>query len=71
VRLIRDREESLPIVGYIQTRIFMISSSGSPKDMEQAILDDGCDDYIVKPFQRETLKAMLKKYDLLEYHNEP
>ena len=63
---IRAREESLPIAGYIRTRIFMISASGSTKDMSQAILDNNCDDYIVKPFQRETLKSMLQKYDLLE-----
>ena len=68
---IRAREESLPIAGYARTKIFMISSSGSPKDMEHAILDNNCDDYIVKPFQRETLKSMLQKYDLLENDNEP
>jgi two-component system chemotaxis response regulator CheY len=71
VRLIRDREESLPIVDYIRTKIFVISSSDSPKDMTHAILDNCCDDYIVKPFQRETLKAMLHKYNLIEYRNEP
>ena len=61
---IRAREESLPIAGYIRTKIFMISASNTPKDMEQAILDNNCDDYIVKPFQRELLKSMLLKYDL-------
>lgn len=71
VRLIRAREESLPIAGCIRTIIFMISSSDSTKDISQAILDDGCDDYIVKPFRRETLKAMLQKYNLIEYVNEP
>ena len=68
---IRAREESLPIVDYIHTMIFMISSSGSPKNMTQAILDNNCDDYIVKPFHRETLKAMLLKYNLIEYDNVP
>lgn len=68
---IRAREESLPIAGYIRTRIFMISASGSPKDMSEAILDNNCDDYIVKPFQRATLKTMLRKYDLIAYDNEP
>lgn len=71
VRLIRSREASLPVVDYIRTKIFMISSSDSPKDMTHAILDNSCDDYIVKPFQRETLKVMLQKYDLIEYVNEP
>ena len=71
VRRIREREESLPISGYVRTKIFMISASGSPKDMTHAILDNTCDDYIVKPFQRETLRAMFQKYNLIEYHNEP
>ncbi|NTV50832.1 MAG: response regulator [Geobacteraceae bacterium] len=65
VRDIRAREESLPIAGYIRTKIFMISSSGSSKDISQAILDNSCDDYIVKPFRSETLKAMLTKYNLI------
>ncbi len=68
---IRAREESLPITGYIRTRIFMISASGSPDDMTQAILDNDCDDYIVKPFHRDKLKSLLHKYELLEYSNEP
>ncbi|MDD2897677.1 MAG: response regulator [Desulfuromonadaceae bacterium] len=65
VGLIRAREESLPIAGCIRTTIFMISASGSTSDITHAILDNGCDDYIVKPFQRETLKIMLLKYNLL------
>lgn len=68
---IRAREESLPIIGYIRTKIFMISSSGSPKDMTQAIIDNNCDDYIVKPFQRETLKALLQRNNLIDFVNEP
>lgn len=71
VRKIRAREESLPIVNSVRTRIFMISASGTPMDMSQAILENDCDDYIVKPFQRETLRAMLLKYNLIEYVNEP
>jgi len=71
VRQIRAREMSLPVTGYLRTRIFMISSSGLPRDMTQAILDNDCDDYIVKPFQRDTLKALLQKYNLLEYDNVP
>jgi two-component system chemotaxis response regulator CheY len=71
VRRIRSREASLPVVDYIRTKIFMISASGSPKDMTQAILDNSCDDYIVKPFKRETLKTMLQKYNLIDHANEP
>ena len=70
VSQIRAREATLPIAGF-RTRIFMISSSGSADDMTQAILDNDCDDYIVKPFQRDSLKSLLHKYGLLEHGNEP
>jgi DNA-binding response OmpR family regulator len=66
VGLIRAREKSLPITDILRTKIFMISSSGSPADMTQAILDNDCDDYIVKPFHRETLGALLRKYNLID-----
>jgi two-component system chemotaxis response regulator CheY len=66
IRKIREREESLPIIDSIRTRIFMISTSDSPKDMTQAILDNGCDDYVVKPFHRDALKDILQKYDLID-----
>ena len=71
VSRIRGREASLPIIGYIRTKIFMVSASGSPENMTHAILDNECDDYIVKPFHRDTLKALLLKYDLLEFDNVP
>lgn len=66
VSFIRAREQSLPIIDGVRTVIFMISSSGSAADMTEAILDNDCDDYIVKPFHRETLAAMLRKYHLLD-----
>ena len=65
IRKIRDREASLPIQGILRTVIFMISASGSPGDMTHAILDNDCDDYVVKPFQREQVKWLLEKYNLL------
>jgi two-component system chemotaxis response regulator CheY len=71
VGLIRAREKTLPIIDCLRTTIFMISSSGSPADMTQAILDNDCDDYIVKPFHRETLEALLRKYNLLDSDSAP
>jgi two-component system chemotaxis response regulator CheY len=67
IKKIRDREQSLPIQGYIRTTIFVISASNCSKDMESALLDSDCDDYIVKPFRQEMLKAMLEKYNLLDF----
>lgn len=71
VCLMRALEESLPVVDYMRSKIFMISSSDSIRDMTQAILENDCDDYIVKPFRRESLKSLLQKYNLIEHHNEP
>ncbi len=71
VRQIRAREESLPVEDYVSTKIFVISSNGTPEYMLRALLDNECTDYIVKPFRRESLIATLKKYDLIEITNEP
>lgn len=68
VRLIRLKEKSLP-AQCNRAFIFMISSSDTPKDMTCAILDNDCDDYVVKPFQLEQLKDVLEKYDLIDSDN--
>lgn len=68
IKKIRNREQSLPIHGYMHTAIFVISASNCSKDMENALLDSDCDDYIVKPFRQEMLKALLEKYNLLDYN---
>lgn len=71
VRKIREKEKSLPILDCLRTKIFMISVSGTPRDMTCALLDNDCDDYVVKPFLREALKALLGKYHLIDYDNIP
>ena len=48
-----------------RTRIFMISACNTPKDIEQAFFDGDCDDYVVKPFQRELISQMLKRHKLI------
>lgn len=69
VRKIRETEKSLPIFDCLRTKVFMISSSGTPSDLTRAILDNDCDDYIVKPFMREHINQLLKKYKLIEPEN--
>lgn len=66
VRKIRDKEKTLPILDCLRTKIFMISMSGTPGDMTCALLDNDCDDYIVKPLLREQLRMLLKKYHLID-----
>lgn len=71
IRKIRACEQSLPIVDYLTTKIFVISVSDSPKDMANAILECGCDDYVVKPFRRDQLRSLLEKFQLIDHINEP
>lgn len=71
IRKIRACEQSLPIVDYLRTKIFVISSSDYHEDMTRALLDCDGDDYIVKPFRRDQLRAILEKYNLLDHENEP
>ncbi len=68
---IRACEQSLPIQDVMRTVIFAISASDTAKDMEQALLDCDGDDYIVKPFRPETLKNILRKYNLIDYDTTP
>lgn len=63
---VREAENALPIKDCIRTKIFVISISDSSVDMSHALLECDCDDYIVKPFQREQLRHLLEKYGLLE-----
>lgn len=65
VHKVREAEKSLPIFDGLRTKVFMISASNTPQDMTHAILDNDCDDYIVKPFMRDNIKTMLKKYGLI------
>ncbi len=48
-----------------RTKVFMISACGSPQDIEDAFFDGDCDDYVVKPFQREAVMQMLQRHNLL------
>jgi two-component system chemotaxis response regulator CheY len=66
IRNIRAREAATADVCSPRSRIFMVSTSDATSDITQAILDNDCDDYIVKPFHRDSLKATLLKYDLIE-----
>ncbi|MCK9381347.1 MAG: response regulator transcription factor [Sulfuritalea sp.] len=46
--------------GWEQLPILMLSSKGSERDIARA-LDAGADDYMVKPFQPDELKARLRR----------
>jgi DNA-binding response OmpR family regulator len=46
--------------GWEKTPLLMLSSKGHEKDIARA-LDAGADDYVVKPFQIEELRARLRR----------
>lgn len=46
--------------GWRNVPILMLSAKGSERDIARA-LDSGADDYLVKPFQPEELKARLRR----------
>ena len=45
--------------------IIMTSALNSPENMEEALWDGDCTDYLVKPVGRAELMAMLHKYELI------
>jgi len=48
-----------------RTKVFMISACSSPQDIENAFFEGDCDDYVVKPFQREAICQMLQRHKLI------
>jgi two-component system chemotaxis response regulator CheY len=65
IRKIRDIEKTHPFFSNSRTRIFVISASDSTWEKADLLLDNLCDDFITKPFNRDSLKADLYKYDLV------
>ena len=45
--------------------IIMTTALNSPQNMEEALWDGDCTDYLVKPIVRADLMAMLRRYKLL------
>lgn len=64
IRKIRDIERKHPYFTDFRTRIFVISASESTWDKADLLLDNLCDDYIVKPFNRKLLLDNLRKNGL-------
>jgi two-component system chemotaxis response regulator CheY len=48
-----------------RSKIFVISASDSVWDKSELILENLCDDYIVKPFNRISLQDKLREHNLL------
>jgi two-component system, chemotaxis family, chemotaxis protein CheY len=49
-----------------KAKFFMITSSNCPDDMIKAITEGECDDYIMKPVMRKSIRKLLKKHALVQ-----
>lgn len=48
-----------------RTMVFVISACNSISDIEDAFFEGDCDDYIVKPFSRESVRQMLARHKMI------
>jgi len=65
IRRVKEIERTHLSEGERCSKIFVITSSDSAWDKADLMLDNLCDDYIVKPFDRSSLIANLYKNDLV------
>jgi len=62
LKLIRQMEQQQ---GAKKTVIIMTTALNSPENMEEALWEGDCTDYLVKPLVRADLLAMLRRYQLI------
>jgi two-component system chemotaxis response regulator CheY len=62
LKQIRRMEEEL---GAKKCVIIMTTALNSPENMEEALWEGDCTDYLVKPLVRADLLAMLRRYQLI------
>lgn len=47
-------------------RVFVITTSNDAMDMSRALLNNDCDEYLLKPFRKDSLLSLLNKYKLID-----
>ena len=67
IRKIRGIEKTHNGAGDVRTKVFVITSSDSIWDRSDLVLDNLCDEYIVKPFCRGVLLTDLHKNILVDH----
>lgn len=65
LRSIREREAARSIAVADRIKAVVISAGNSPRQVADTFFEDQCDDYIIKPFQLDALKALLTKFNLV------
>lgn len=65
LKLIRLAEQNDPAADGKKAVIIMTTALNDPKDMEEALWDGDCTDYLVKPVVRADLMALLRRYGLI------
>lgn len=65
LRAIREREKNHSIALADRVKAVVISAGNSPRQVADTFFEDQCDDYIIKPFQLDTVKALLKKFNVV------
>jgi HD-like signal output (HDOD) protein len=70
LQTIRKLEFEKKIAQQRQVKILMITSS-SDKDTVLSSIEAGCDDYLVKPLNRETISKKLEKFGLILAEQKP
>ena len=65
LKLIRQAEKAYRTAPAYRSVIIMTTALNSPENMEEALWDGDCTDYLVKPLVRADLLAMLRRYRLI------
>ncbi len=65
LKRMRAMENSVGVSADDRTIIVMATALHSADDMMDALFEGDCSDYLVKPFDAEDLRGMLKKHGLL------
>jgi two-component system, chemotaxis family, chemotaxis protein CheY len=66
LKLIRLAEQRDPAPKHNKAVIIMTTALNSPENMEEALWEGDCTDYLVKPIVRADLMAMLRRYGLTD-----
>ena len=65
LRAIRDREMNLSIPDEDRIKAVVISAENSPRQVAGTFFEDGCNDYIIKPFKIKDVLSILSKYRIV------